>query len=324
MSSHIPRSVQLNALVRLAVLVSRAALVRLAVRASTAVLVPLGAPVRQAALVPQVALVRLAGSVALVVLVALGTLVVALVMDSASAARAAQAQTNADIQAAVQPTEDLPIFDAHIHYNRDVWSLYSVDEALAILDQAGIYKAFVSSTPDEGSLQLAARAPDRIVLDLRPYRTPSDPATWTRDPSIVTYLEERLPERHYAGIGEFHLMPGEVQRNEVPREVADLAVQRGLILHAHCAGGRGAAPVAARHTGAVGARWHVGVAWRRAAAAGAASESVGGAGAALRRRARRSARSCMGSVVHGLPGPVHDRHRYVDSFAVDTLAVADG
>jgi len=232
MSSHIPRSVRLNALVRLAVLVSRAALVRLAVRASTAVLVPLGAPVRQAALVPQVALVRLAGSVALVVLVALGTLVVALVIDSASAARVAQAHANA-VSPAVQPSEDLRIFDAHIHYNRDVWSLYSVDEALAILDQAGIYKAFVSSTPDEGSLQLAARAPDRIVLDLRPYRTPSDPATWTRDPSIVTYLEERLPERHYAGIGEFHLMPGEVQRNEVPREVADLAVQRGLILHAH-------------------------------------------------------------------------------------------
>ena len=44
-------------------------------------------------------------------------------------------------------SEDLPIFDAHIHYNRDVWSLYSVDEALGILDQAGVYRAFVSSTP---------------------------------------------------------------------------------------------------------------------------------------------------------------------------------
>ena len=325
MSSHIPRSVRLNALVRLAVLVSRAALVRLAVRASTAVLVPLGAPVRQAALVPQVALVRLAGSVALVVLVALGTLVVALVIDSASAARVAQAHANA-VSPAVQPSEDLRIFDAHIHYNRDVWSVYSVDEALAILDQAGVYKAFVSSTPDEGSLQLAARAPDRIVLDLRPYRTPSDPATWTRDPSIVTYLEERLPERHYAGIGEFHVMPrrGPAQRSAARGGRPGGTARLDPACTRRCAGGRGAAPVAARHTGAVGARWHVGVAWRRAAAAGAASESVGGAGAAHRRRARRSARSCVGSVVHGLPGSVHDRHRYVDSFAVDTLAVADG
>jgi hypothetical protein len=135
--------------------------------------------------------------------------------------------------AGAQVEADLPIFDAHIHYNREVWSLYSVDEALALLDQAGVYRAFVSSTPDEGSLLLYARAPERIVLDLRPYRIPADQASWTRDPSILPYLQERLDERAYRGIGEFHLLSGEVERTDMPREVAALAAGRGLVLHAH-------------------------------------------------------------------------------------------
>jgi len=129
--------------------------------------------------------------------------------------------------------ETLPIVDTHIHYNRDVWSVYSVDEALAILDQAGVARAFVSSTPDDGSLLLHERAPDRIVLDLRPYRITADQATWTRDPTIVPYLEERLAERAYRGIGEFHLLDGDTDRADVPRQLAALAAQRGLILHAH-------------------------------------------------------------------------------------------
>jgi hypothetical protein len=144
------------------------------------------------------------------------------------------AGSNADLAAA---DDDLPIFDAHIHYNRDAWAVYSVDEALALLDQAGVRQAYVSSTPDEGSLQLYGRAPERIVLDLRPYRVPADQARWTRDPSIVDYLEERLAERQYRGIGEFHLLPGDVTHDEIPREVADLAAQRGLVLHAHADAG---------------------------------------------------------------------------------------
>src|SRR5918912_3519774 len=85
---------------------------------------------------------------------------------------------------------DLPIFDAHLHYNRDQWSVYSVDDILALLDSAGVQKAFVSSTPDDGTLMLYDRAPDRIVPDLRPYRVPSDQFSWTRDPSILDYLPE--------------------------------------------------------------------------------------------------------------------------------------
>jgi hypothetical protein len=126
----------------------------------------------------------------------------------------------------------LPIFDAHLHYNRDQWSVYSVDDILALLDRAGVQKAFVSSTPDDGTLMLYDRAPDRIVPDLRPYRVPSDQFSWTRDPTILDYLQERLDLAPYRGVGEFHLNPGEAGLG-VPRGVLELGAARGLVLQAH-------------------------------------------------------------------------------------------
>jgi hypothetical protein len=133
---------------------------------------------------------------------------------------------------AQQSTDDLPIFDAHLHYSRDAWSLYSVDEIFGLLDEAGVYKAFVSSTPDEGTLRLYERAPDRIVPNLRPYRVSGDVATWAHDPSVPGYLAERLSERRYRGIGEFHLLVGDID-SEVPRSLVALGAERGLVLQAH-------------------------------------------------------------------------------------------
>jgi hypothetical protein len=136
--------------------------------------------------------------------------------------------------ASAQPAPDqLPIFDAHLHYNRDAWGLYSVDDILSLLDQAGVARAFVSSTPDDGTVLLYNRAPDRIVPGLRPYRTPSDQVTWARDPSIVSYVAEQLNEGiPYRGIGEFHLLPGDAGL-DAPRALIALGAANGLVLHAH-------------------------------------------------------------------------------------------
>jgi len=129
--------------------------------------------------------------------------------------------------------DDLPIFDAHIHYNRDAWGLYGVDDALALLDQAGVRRAFVSSTPDDGTLLLYQRAPDRIVPSLRLYRTPADQVTWTRDGSILPYVAERLGDgTPYRGLGELHLLPGQAGAG-VPRGIAALAANQQLVLHTH-------------------------------------------------------------------------------------------
>ena len=127
---------------------------------------------------------------------------------------------------------DLPIFDAHLHYSRDAWDAYPPETALALLDQAGVYRALVSSTPDDGTVQLHEQAPERIVPILRPYRTGADMATWTRDPTVLAYVEDRLSQRPYRGIGEFHLSPGQASAL-VPRAFAALAAEQDLFLHAH-------------------------------------------------------------------------------------------
>jgi hypothetical protein len=137
-------------------------------------------------------------------------------------------------------SRDLPLFDAHIHYSSDAWSLFDVDQALEQLDRSGIRVALVSSTPDEGTLKLYARAPERVVPILRPYRTRGDMGQWTRDPSVAAYLRQRIeeapPARRYRGIGEFHLYAGEAA-DPVVAEVAQLAREHDLFLHAHADAG---------------------------------------------------------------------------------------
>jgi hypothetical protein len=127
---------------------------------------------------------------------------------------------------------DLPIFDAHIHYSRPDWAVYTPEAILAILDRAGVRRALVSSTPDEGTLRLYEKAPARIVPELRPYRSREDIASWHRDPAVLAYVEEGLKRGIYRGIGEFHLYGGQAN-TPVMRRITELAVERNLVLHAH-------------------------------------------------------------------------------------------
>jgi hypothetical protein len=128
--------------------------------------------------------------------------------------------------------DELPIVDAHIHYSQPDWAAIPPEEALAILDRAGVRRALVSSTPDDGTLKLYERAPDRILPFLRPYRTRADMSGWFRDPDVQSYVEQRLARGIYKGIGEFHLSASEVEAPVVKR-FAELAAARQLFLHAH-------------------------------------------------------------------------------------------
>jgi predicted TIM-barrel fold metal-dependent hydrolase len=128
--------------------------------------------------------------------------------------------------------QDLPIFDAHIHYSQPDWSSYTADAILALLDKTGVRWALVSSTPDDGTVRLYEKAPDRVVPVLRPYRTRADMGTWTTDASIVPYVKERLKRGIYKGLGEFHLSAAQA-KDPVVKEFAALAAQHGLFLYAH-------------------------------------------------------------------------------------------
>jgi Amidohydrolase len=133
---------------------------------------------------------------------------------------------------ATAQAQELPIFDAHIHYSQPDWQVFAPERILAILDQADVRRALVSSTPDDGTLQLYAAAPQRIVPFLRPYRTREDMASWHSDPSVQAYVEERLKRGIYKGIGEFHLSAMHADAPTV-RRCAELAAQQQLFFHAH-------------------------------------------------------------------------------------------
>ncbi len=125
-----------------------------------------------------------------------------------------------------------PIFDAHIHYSRPDWDAYTPERILSILAQAGVRRAIVSSTPDDGTLKLYEKAPKGIVPFLRPYRTHDDRSSWTRDPAIATYVEERLKRGIYKGLGEAHFDVADVDAPVVKR-LAELAAARGLFFQCH-------------------------------------------------------------------------------------------
>ena len=131
--------------------------------------------------------------------------------------------------AAGQP---LPIFDAHLHYSHDAWELVPVPQAIDILRKAGVKRALVSSAGDEGQQRLYRAAPDLIIPELRPYRSRGEVGTWFRDESVVPYLEQKLRQYRYVGIGEFHLYGADADL-PVPRRMVELARRHGLFLHAH-------------------------------------------------------------------------------------------
>ncbi len=130
----------------------------------------------------------------------------------------------------------LPIVDAHLHYSQSAWSAYPPDQVLRLMDQAGVSRAFASSTPDDGTLRLYQAAPARIVPFLRPYRGEVGSGNWFEDATLLPYLEGRLKSGVYRGIGEFHLS-GSAAQFPIVKRVAALAASRGLFVHVHSGAG---------------------------------------------------------------------------------------
>jgi len=133
----------------------------------------------------------------------------------------------------------LRLFDGHIHYSVGAPKQYPPGKAIAILDEAGIGRALLSSTPNDGTIQLHKLFPERFIPELRPYRKTRDFETWSveraswyRDPATVTFIEQELKRGIYRGIGEFHL-DGDEADTPVIRAIVDIAVARSLWLHAH-------------------------------------------------------------------------------------------
>ena len=131
----------------------------------------------------------------------------------------------------------LPIFDAHVHYNEEALVSFKPKVVMALMDQAGVRAALVSSTPDDGTLRLHQESSRRIVPILRPYRSQGDMYDWFRSEEILVYVEKRLQRHIYQGIGEFHLMDEAQARTPQMRRLIGLATERDIVLHVHSGAG---------------------------------------------------------------------------------------
>ncbi|WP_018231072.1 amidohydrolase family protein [Thioalkalivibrio thiocyanodenitrificans] len=132
--------------------------------------------------------------------------------------------------------EDLPIFDAHLHYNGPdsdgAAAAFTPEEIIARLDRNHVRRAVFSSRPNEATQRLYEAAPDRIIPYLMPYRSRDDRYTYHSDPDLIPWIEDLLQWGHWRGIGEFHLF-SEHADSPVIRDMARLAESRGLILLLH-------------------------------------------------------------------------------------------
>jgi len=125
-----------------------------------------------------------------------------------------------------------PIIDTHLHYSHDAWSVLPPPQVIKVLKRAGLRKAFVSSSSDEGTQKLYKLAPNFIVPVLRPYRRRGELSTWFKDKTVIPMLKRLLAKNTYAGIGEFHIFGADADR-PVMREMVMLAKKYRIFLHLH-------------------------------------------------------------------------------------------
>jgi predicted TIM-barrel fold metal-dependent hydrolase len=132
----------------------------------------------------------------------------------------------------LQASEELKFHDGHIHYNKDVWSRMPPENALRYLTDNQIDRFILFSTPTEGTEKLYNLAPDRVIPFIMPYRNHLDRYTFHSDPTMVTYLKEKIESGIYRGIGEFHLFHKH-KDTEVVKQIMQLAADHDLAINAH-------------------------------------------------------------------------------------------
>jgi len=129
--------------------------------------------------------------------------------------------------------QDLPLFDAHMHWKRPAWEAYPPAAVLSLMDDNGVAMALVSSSPDEGTIRLWEYAPQRVVPEMRPYNEQLGPSNWTKGEGVGDYIEARVRQYGHQGIGEFHLHQVDPGDEPLMRRIVALAIEKQIPLHVH-------------------------------------------------------------------------------------------
>ena len=136
-----------------------------------------------------------------------------------------------------------PLFDAHLHYNEEAVAAFPIADVLARLQRSGVRAIVANSRPNDGTLALAAAAPQAaaagvtVVPFVRLYRNRADYTGWFADESIHTMVLQQLAAGTRAGpfrgIGEFHLYDSANANGAVAQQLMRLAQDRKLAVLAH-------------------------------------------------------------------------------------------
>ncbi len=130
--------------------------------------------------------------------------------------------------------EPLPLYDMHVHYNAPAWRVFDPPYVKTLFKAAGIARALVGSTPDEGTQRLAKAHPATVVPMFTPYAGDITARNWTRHPDrVLPRMRDRLAKARYAGIGEIHIYDVKDVDWTTIGEVVEIARRRGLFLHVH-------------------------------------------------------------------------------------------
>ena len=126
-----------------------------------------------------------------------------------------------------------PLFDTHLHYSADDAQRFKPQDILEKLDKNNIQYAAVTGAPPEHVSQLYKLAPERIVPILGIYRSYQDKETWSRNESLIPFLEKELESGYWQGIGELHLFADDRHSKVFEKVIALAAKWRlPLLLHA--------------------------------------------------------------------------------------------
>ncbi len=130
-----------------------------------------------------------------------------------------------------------PVFDAHLHYNDEAVGRYSIGTLHELFAKNGVKAILANSRPNDGTRALHAAAAGgkgpRVVPFIRVYRDRGDYGTWFANPDIHRMIVEEEKRGFYRGVGEFHVF-GKDAATKVVKDIVDFAVEKNLVLHAHC------------------------------------------------------------------------------------------
>jgi hypothetical protein len=119
-----------------------------------------------------------------------------------------------------------PVFDVHLHYKWNQAEVTTPQQALQLLDEAGVEKAVVFGEPAELALKLYRLAPQRIIPFYGPYRVGGEKLSWQSRRALIDEVRTGLRSGLYHGIGELHLIGGmalQWRRSEVFAALLELA-----------------------------------------------------------------------------------------------------